>query len=70
MSKEPDREAFRQKNARRKAHKSRTNHAAQGKEMRRLVNGAFGKTAPSVYNTCAEGTTAVRKAEHDLKDEA
>lgn len=70
MSKEYAREAFREKNARRKAHRSRTNHAAQGKEMRRLVKGAFGKAPASVYNACAEGTGAVRKAEHNLKDEA
>jgi hypothetical protein len=63
------REAFREKNARRRAHKSRTLYAEEGAILRRKFGGAFGKAKPTLYNKCAEGTGAVRRAEHNLDAE-
>lgn len=66
ITKEQRREVFREKNNRRKLNKS-NKHA---REMRRILNGAFGKENTSVYNLCSEGTTAIKKAETKSKDES
>ena len=58
------REANRIKNERRRANKKKqTLYAQQARELRRKVGGAFGQEDPSMFNTLAEGTTAMRKAE-------
>jgi hypothetical protein len=66
MDREAQREKFRLKNERRRKMKSQTVYAAEGKELREKYHGAFGKAPATLYNRCAEGTTAIRRAEHDL----
>lgn len=61
MTKEERREMYQQKNQRRKEAKRRVYN---GQDLRKEMGGAFGKTEPSVFNACAEGTTATRRAEH------
>ena len=69
MNREQQREHFKEKNARRKQHRSKTMYTKNGRELRQMMNGAFGKSSASVYNSASEGTSAIKRSEHDLKDE-
>lgn len=69
QERELQRVANQEKNARRRAKKSRTTYAERGKHLRQEFGGAFGKADPSLFNLCAEGTTAIRRAETDLDKE-
>ena len=68
-AREAQRIANREKNERRRQHKSRTMYAETGRELRQKMGGAFGKEDPVLFNKCAEGTTAIRRAETELKEE-
>lgn len=65
---EAQRAANKEKNARRKAHKIQTIYARDGRALRQKFGGAFGKAPAGTFNICAEGTTAVRKAENQLEE--
>jgi hypothetical protein len=66
---EQQRQANRDKNARRREKKSHTIYAERGEHLRKEFGGAFGKAEPALFNLCAEGTTAIRRAEIDLDKE-
>lgn len=70
-AREAARQANREKNERRRANKQKfsTTYARQGNQLRKEFKGAFGKAPAKMYNACVEGTTAPRRAEHDLEAE-
>lgn len=70
-AREAQRAANREKNQRRRQNKKTYNtlYARQGRDLRVKMGGAFGKAPAAVFNKCAEGTAAVRRAETDLTEE-
>lgn len=66
MTREERRESNRLKNERRKA-KRKTLYAQEGRDERRRVGGAFGATDAATFNRLAEGTSAQRRAETEIK---
>jgi hypothetical protein len=68
VDREERREANRLKNERRRERKKRnTLYAQEGRDERRRVGGAFGATDAATFNKLAEGTSAQRRAETEIK---